>query len=98
MIDHVEQAGIDLVTLGQGFVQVHRAHDGTKVGGRKGEDRIVEIINLISGLGGIEHLKEDHAIDRHHGIVLGDNFLARDIEHLLHHVDLAANAIDKGRH
>ncbi len=31
-----------------------------------------------------------------HGVVLGDDLLAGDVDDLLHHVDLAADAIDEG--
>ena len=45
----------------------------------------------------VEYLKEYHPVDRDHRIVLGDDLLPRDIEHLLHHVNFAAHAIEEGR-
>ena len=54
-----------------------------------------EIAHLIARLRRVEHLEEDNAVDRHHGIVLGDDLLARHIHHLLHDVELAADAIDE---
>ena len=69
-----------------------------QVGGRERHDRGVEVADLVGGLGGVEHLEEDHAVDRDHRIVLGDDLLARNVEHLLHHVDLAADAVEERRH
>ena len=56
----------------------------------------VEVADFISGFGGVEDLEEDHPVDRHHGVVLGDDLLAGDVEHLLHHVDLATDAVEEG--
>src|SRR5205814_2602140 len=63
----------------------------------KGGDRAVEVVDLVSGFGGVEHLEEDHAVDRDHRIVLGDDLLAWDLKDLLHHVDSAADAIEERR-
>jgi hypothetical protein len=92
----VEQPGVDLVALGQGLVEVHRAHHGAQVGGRELHDGGVEVGDLIGGLGGVEHLEEDDSVDRDHRIVLGDDLLAGDVEHLLHHVHLAADPVEEG--
>ena len=96
LIDHGQEAGVDLVALGQSFVEVHRAHDGAQVGGGELHDRHVQFGDFIGGLGGVQHLEEDHAVDRHHGIILGDDLLPRNIDHLLHHVDLATHGIEEG--
>jgi hypothetical protein len=53
-------------------------------------------MSLISRLGGIEHLEEGDAVHRHGGVVLGDHFLLGDVDHLLHHVHLAADGVDEG--
>ena len=52
--------------------------------------------DLVGRLARIEHLEEHHRIDPDHGVVLGDDFLPGNIEHLLHHVDLVTDAIDEG--
>ena len=96
LIDHRQQPGVDLVALGQGLVEVHRAHHRAQIGGRELHDREIEIADLVGGLGRVEHLEEDDAVDRDHGIVLGDDLLAGDVEHLLHHVHLAADAVEEG--
>ena len=91
-----EQPVVDLVALRQELVEVHRAHDGADVGHGQVEDGVLEVVDLIGRLGGIEHLEEGNAVDRHHGIVAGDDLLARHVEHLLHHVHLRADAVDEG--
>ena len=97
MVDDREQPGIDLVALRQGLIEVHRPHHGAQVRRRERHDRHIEIADLIGGLGGVQHLEEDDAVDRDHRIVLGDDLLAGDIDHLLHHVDLVADAIEERR-
>ena len=52
--------------------------------------------HLIRGLHRIQDLKEQHTIDPDHGIVLGDNFLRRDIKNLLHHIHSSADFINNG--
>ena len=96
MIDHAQQAGIDLVTLRQRLVQVHAAHHGAQVRGGERHDGIVQPADLVSRLGRVQHLEEHHRVHADHGVVLGDDFLARNVEHLFHHVDLVADAIDEG--
>jgi hypothetical protein len=98
LVDDDQQPGVDLVALRQGLVEVHRPHHGAQVGGRERHDRGIEVADLIGRLGGVEHLEEHDTVDRDHGIVLGDDLLAGDVEHLLHHVDLAADAVEEGRH
>ena len=97
LVDHDQQPGVDLVALGEGLVEVHRAHDGTQV--RRGElhDRGIEVADFICGLCRVEHLEEDDSIDADHGVVLGDDLLPRNVEHLLHHVHPAADAVEEGR-
>src|SRR3546814_4380353 len=41
----------------------------------------------------VQHLEEHDAVDLHHRVVLGDHVPARHLEHLLHHVDLAPDAV-----
>ena len=47
---------------------------------------VLELVDLVGGLGGVEHLEEVDAVDAHHGVVAGDDVLARDVDHLLLHV------------
>ena len=95
MIDHDQQLGIDFIALGQRFIEVHRAHHGAQVGGRQLHDRDVEVGHLVSRLAGIEHLKEHDGVDPDHRVVTRDDLLPRNVEHLLHHVDLVTDAIDE---
>jgi len=97
MIDHAQQAGVDFVALGQRLVEVHRAHHGAQVGRRQLHDGEVYIAYFIGRLGSVEHLKEHYGVNTNHRVVASDDFLARNVEHLFHHVDLAPNPF-KHRH
>lgn len=48
---------------------------------------------LVGGLGGVDHLEEAHGVYLHCGVVGGDDFLRRNIQHAFHHVDLATDAV-----
>ncbi len=52
-----------------------------------------EVVHLIGGLGGVDHLEEAHGVDLYRGVVGGDDFLGRNVEHAFHHVDLAPDAV-----
>ena len=51
--------------------------------------------HFVACLGGIDDLKERDAIDRDRRVILGDDFLLRHVDHLLHHVHLAADAVNE---
>ncbi len=94
-VDHLQQARVDVIAVGQNLVEVHRADDGTDVGHRKIADRAHEVVHLIGGRHGIHDLREHDRVARDLRVVLGDHFLRRNIEHVLHHVQLVADAVDK---
>ena len=94
IVDHGEQPGINAVALGKQFIEVHGAHDGTDIGHGQVEDCQFQLVDLIGGLGGIENLEEHHAIDRDHGIVLGNDFLRRHVHDTFHHVELGADTVN----
>ena len=52
--------------------------------------------DLVARLRRVDHLEEGDAVDLHHGVVLGDHLLAWHLDHLLHHVELAPDAVDEG--
>ena len=95
-IDHPQQALVDLVAMRQHLVEVHRAHHRADVGHGQHDDRLIEIGHLVACLGGVEYLKERDAVDRYRGVVLGDHLLLGNADHLLHHVHLAADAVEIG--
>ena len=86
---------IDLVTLGEELVEVHRAHHRADVGHGQVEDGDLQIGHLVARERRVEHLEEGDAVDPHHGVVLGDDLLARHLDHLLHHVELPPDAVDE---
>ena len=84
---------IDVITLRQQVVEIHRTHDRTNVGHGQVENGVFQFIDLVGSLGGIEHLEECHAIDLDHGVVAGDDLLAGNLQHPLHHVHLRTNPL-----
>ena len=62
---------------------------------REVRDRAVQILHLIGRARDVHHLDEGDGIDRHLRVVLGDHFLAGDIEHHLHHRDLAPDTLEQ---
>ncbi len=96
LVDDAQQALVDHVAVRQKLVEIHRAHHGADVRHRQLENGILEAGNLISRLRRIQHLVEGNPVDRHDGVVAGDYFLGRYVEHLLHHVHPGADAIEKG--
>ncbi len=57
---------------------------------------MLEVLDLVGGLGGVQHLEEGDAVDAHHGVVERDDVLARDVDHLLLDVHVMADALDDG--
>ena len=85
-VDHAQQPLVDLVAMRQHLVEIHAAHHRADVGHGELDDGLVEIGDLVARLGGVEHLEERDAVDGDGGVVLGDDILLRDVDHLLHHV------------
>jgi hypothetical protein len=96
-INDVEQAGVDVIAVGQDLVEVHRADHGTDVGQREVLDCVVKIVDLIGCGHRVDHLDKDDGIAGHHGIVLCDDFLLRNIKDRLHHVHFPPHPVDEGR-
>ena len=95
VVDHLEQPVVDLVALGQRFIEVHRADHGADIGHGEIDHGEAQVGHFVRGLRRIEHLVEHHGVDGHHGVVLGDDLLAGHVEHLLHHVDLLADVVEE---
>ena len=87
----VSRRGVDLVAMRQKLVEIHRAHDGADVGHDEIEERHLEIGDFVGRAPRVEHLVEGDAVDGDGRVVLRDDLLARDLEDLLHHVELAAD-------
>ena len=94
VIDDVQQLGVDLVAVGQELIEIHRTHDSTDVRHRQVDDRMLELIDFVRRFCGIQDLIKGYAIDADHGVIAGDDILARDIHHLLFHVDLVADVFN----
>ena len=55
---------------------------------------MLELVDLVGRLCGIQNLEKGDAVDAHHRVVAGDDILARDIHHLLFHVHLVDDTLD----
>ena len=95
-IHDLQQLGVDCVAVGQQLVEVHRAHDGADVGHGEIDDGASQLVDLVGGLGRAQHLIEVDAVDGDHGVVAGDDVLRRNVDHLLLHVHLGADALHDG--
>ena len=89
----MQQARVDVVALGEHFIEFHRAENGTNVGHGQVDDRQFQVADLISRFWRVDHLNKADGIDRDVGVVFGDDFLRGDIKHLFHHVDLTTDAV-----
>ena len=79
-------------------VQFHLADHRTDVGHRQSGQRELQVGDLIGRLLRFHHPIVDDAIDRHGGIVAGDDALLGDLDHLLLHVEPAPDLIDVRQH
>ena len=94
LVHHLEQLRVDHVALAERLVEVHRAEHGADVRHHEVQDGDLELRHFVRGLRGIQHLEEHDAVHLHHGVVLRDHLLRGHVEDLLHHVHLAADALD----
>ena len=93
-----QQRGVDALARRQRGVQFHLADHRTDVGHRKRVQRERQVADLICSLLRLHHPVVDDAVDRDRGVVAGDDALFRNLDDLLLHVQLAADAIDIGQH
>ena len=89
----MQQARVDVVALGEHFIELHRAENSTNVGHGQVDDRQFQVADFIRGFRRVDHLNEAHSINRDVGVIFGDDFLRGDIKHLFHHIDLTTNAV-----
>ncbi|MNP40952.1 hypothetical protein D3C76_1346250 [compost metagenome] len=94
----MQQAGVDAVALGEHLVQLHGTQNGTDVGHRQINDRQLKVTHLVGRFRRVDHLNKAYRVDGDVGVIPGDDLLRGDIEHLLHHIDLAANAVHERHH
>jgi glycogen operon protein len=87
VVEHTAQHRVDLVAGGQGLLQVH-VPDHTAQHGR-GDllDRLDVVDDLVVGRSRVGDLEEQHGVDTHDQVVLGDHRLPLEGHHLLAEVD-----------
>ena len=77
------------------LVEVHATHHRADIGHGQLDDGLIQVGDLVACLGGVAHLEERDPVDRDGRVVLRDHVLLRDAHHLLHHVHLAADAVEE---
>src|SRR3990167_1895771 len=92
-IDGAQEFFVDRITLAEHGVQLHGAEHSTDIGHHQVADGVLEVVHLVGGLGRLDDLEEADGVDLHRGVVGGDHFLGRSIQHAFHHVELAADAV-----
>ncbi len=95
VVEDLAKCGVDPFTGREGLVERHLADDVTEIGLRQlgdGEDEVRDVVEQTLRIG---RLEVDDGIDRDGHVVLGDDFLRRNVDHLLAHVDLLQR-LDEG--
>ena len=87
VIEHLSQLDVDGVAGGERRVEAHVADHVPQVGLGQLRDRQDEVGDVVDEPLGIGGLVVDDGIDRDGHVVLGDDLLGRDVDHLLAHVD-----------
>ncbi|MDT4871303.1 hypothetical protein FQZ97_1064250 [compost metagenome] len=55
----------------------------------------MQVGNLIGGLSRVQHLIKGDTVNTDDGVVAGDNFLCRNVKHLLHHIKPCADPVEE---
>ena len=96
LVNYLQQMAVDSAALGLQIVQSHGPSHGAQVGGGQVNYRQLHVVHGIAGLGRINNLVKDNAIDGNLGVVLGDYVLARHVQHDFLHIHLAVSAFVEG--
>ena len=87
LVKHPAQHVVDVVPRGQGLFQVHGTDHAAQHGRGELLDRLDVVDDLVVGRPGVGDLEEQHGVDEHDQVVLGDDRLALEGHHLLAEVD-----------
>ena len=82
-----QQCSVQSIPRRQRLIQFQLADLGPQGGLRQLGNGLLQIENLIGGLAGIVDTQKDQSIDGHRYIVLGDDILRRDVDHLFLRVE-----------
>src|SRR5947209_16818980 len=97
LVENALDAGVQLVPVGQQFIQFNFTQDGAQSGLRELLRLVVVVGHLHHGLRSIEHAPVNNGIYLQRDVVAGDDVLGRDFERLLAHVD-ADDPVDGAKH
>ncbi|CQR23285.1 Uncharacterised protein [Yersinia enterocolitica] len=91
----MQQAAVDVVALGQHFIQFHGTQNSTEVSHGQVDDSQFQIADFICGFHRVNNLNKADGINCHIGVVAGNDFLGWNIQNLFHHIDFTTNTIHK---
>src|SRR5699024_8182374 len=94
-VEHPTQLPVDLVTGGEGLLQVHRSDDVTQGGDRELFDTGDVVGDLVGRVLGVGHGEVDDRVDGDHEVVAGDHRLGFEGDDLLTQVDSGAHLVDE---
>src|SRR5690606_28528730 len=96
VVEHAAQRVVDLLAAGQGPLEVHTTDDVTQ----RGDGQLLDAMDVVGDLVGrglgVVHLVVDDRVDGHDQVVLGDDRLRGEGDHLLAQVDHRQHAVDEG--
>ena len=93
-LDDLTHAPVDLVAAGERLVEFHFADDVAQRRARQGLDGVREVLHRVRGLLRIGDAVIEHRVDVDGDVVLGDDRLAGEVQHLFAQVDAAGGAGD----
>src|SRR5947209_1158576 len=83
LVENALDAGVQLVAVGQQFIEVHFTQDGAQGGLGKLLGLVIVVLHLHDGLGSIEDAPVHNSIYLQGDVVTGDDVLRRNFERLL---------------
>jgi hypothetical protein len=82
LVEDVAQAGVDPLAVEENLVELHVADDRPEGRLRERHRRDVVVLNLEDRLRRVDHLGVDDGVDVGRRVVLRDDFLPGDLQHL----------------
>lgn len=85
---------IDLASVFEGLVELHRADGRAHRGLRQIDDGAADVLRAIGGVLGVDDLIIENAVDGDGGVVLGDRVLLRHVDHLFAQIEGVGHPLD----
>ena len=95
LIQHSAQLTVDLVTAGQGLLEVHRTDDVTQSRHRELLNTGDVVRDFVGSRLGVGDLEVDHRVNADHQVVRGDHGLRREGDNLLTQVNSCTHPVNE---